>query len=118
MITLLTGSIFTPQIGLDGSKGKRTPQRLGRRSLIWSPTQLNNFDYSPTMARFKIIQLMKDAGIRGARNGRDTYNPEALPILFTQRSNQPRGKSCETLKTIMKPDERFEFRYDTAGGNN
>lgn len=31
--------------------------------------QLDDFEYSPTYARFKIIDIMKQAGIRGTRNG-------------------------------------------------
>jgi hypothetical protein len=38
--------------------------------------QLNKFEYSDTYARFKVLDMMKKAGIRGARNGRDSRNPE------------------------------------------
>lgn len=38
--------------------------------------QLSKFEYSDTYARFKVLDMMKKAGIRGARNGRDSRNPE------------------------------------------
>tara|TARA_R110000823_G_scaffold178546_1_gene311015 strand:- start:902 stop:1810 length:909 start_codon:yes stop_codon:yes gene_type:complete len=37
---------------------------------------LSNFEHSDTYARFKTLELMKKAGIRGTRNGRDVKNPE------------------------------------------
>ena len=38
--------------------------------------QLKDFDYSETMARFKILKMMKAAGMRGERNGRNPKYPE------------------------------------------
>lgn len=38
--------------------------------------QLNSVDYSDVVVRFKVINMMKAVGIRGARNGRDVKNPE------------------------------------------
>jgi hypothetical protein len=38
--------------------------------------QLNDVEYSDTYARLKVRGIMKDHGIRGTRNGRDTKNPE------------------------------------------
>jgi hypothetical protein len=74
--------------------------------------EINDFDYSSTMARFKILQMMKDAGIRGARNGRDTNNPNIYryyspKIEVTQREIFP------DVKSYYEDDPRFEFRYDT-----
>lgn len=37
--------------------------------------QLNDVEYSDTYARFKILALMKENGIRGSRNGRDQKYP-------------------------------------------
>lgn len=37
--------------------------------------QLNDVEYSDTYARFKILALMKESGIRGSRNGRDQKYP-------------------------------------------
>tara|TARA_B100000287_G_scaffold399362_1_gene417567 strand:- start:1379 stop:2215 length:837 start_codon:yes stop_codon:yes gene_type:complete len=38
--------------------------------------QMNSYEFSDTYARFSVIDKMKKAGIRGARNGRDTKNPD------------------------------------------
>lgn len=77
-----------------------------------SRQEINNFDYSDTLARFKILDMMKKAGIRGARNGRDTYNPNiyryySVKIEPTERQIIPK------VETFYEDDDRFEFRYDT-----
>jgi len=70
--------------------------------------KLDDFDYSDTMAKFKIINMMKGAGIRGARNGRDTYNPNiyryySIKIEATEREVIP------NIKNYYEDDARFEF---------
>tara|TARA_Y100001973_G_C5190634_1_gene330737 strand:- start:842 stop:1726 length:885 start_codon:yes stop_codon:yes gene_type:complete len=75
--------------------------------------QMNNFDYSPTMARFKILKMMKEAGLRGKRNGRRADDPSknnyyAIKIEAAERVVEP------SLIKYYKPDPRFEYRYDTA----
>jgi hypothetical protein len=37
--------------------------------------QLNDFSYSDTYVKFKVLKLMKDAGIKGARNGKRPDDP-------------------------------------------
>jgi hypothetical protein len=37
--------------------------------------QLNDIEYSDLYARYKILSMMRKAGIKGARNGRDVNNP-------------------------------------------
>jgi len=103
---------FYPSDRLDGSKGKRVRKDLVAVSYL-GPDQLNNFDYSTTMARFKIIKLMKEAGIRGARNGRDTYNPN-LYRYYSPKIESAQREIVRDIKNYYEPDERFEFRYDTA----
>jgi len=39
------------------------------------PEQLKNFDFSDTMAKFKVHELMAKNGIKGPRNGRSTDDP-------------------------------------------
>jgi len=103
---------FYPSDRLDGAKGKRIRKDLVAVSYL-EAAQLNNFDYSSTMARFKITQLMKDAGIRGARNGRDTYNPK-LYRYYSPKIESAQREIVRDIKNYYEPDERFEFRYDTA----
>ena len=64
------------------------------------------------MAKFKILQLMKDAGIKGARNGRDTYNPEIYRYYSPKIEATQRQLFPDVLSHYEK-DKRFEFRNDT-----
>ena len=37
--------------------------------------QLNDVEYSDLYVKYKVLKMMSDAGIKGARNGRDVNNP-------------------------------------------
>jgi len=74
--------------------------------------QINDFDYSDTMARFKILDMMKKAGIKGARNGRDTYNPN-IYRYYSVKIEPTERQIIPNVKTFYEEDDRFEFRYDT-----
>lgn len=39
-------------------------------------SQMMSFDFSDTMAKFKIQEMMKKSGIQGPKNGKDPSNPE------------------------------------------
>lgn len=102
---------FYPSERFGLQKGSRTRKDLVAISYL-EPDQVPSFDYSDTMARFKIIQMMKDAGIKGARNGRDTYNPNIY------RYYSPKIESVERqietrIRNYYSRDDRFEFLYDT-----
>ena len=75
--------------------------------------QVKDFEYSDTMARFKILQMMKDAGIRGARNGRDMNNPETYRY-YSPKIEATQREIIPDVTNYYEEDERFEFRYDTA----
>ena len=74
--------------------------------------QLQDFDFSDTMARFKIIRMMKEAGIRGARNGRDVKNPEKYKY-YAVKVEPAEREVIKNSKRFYEPDDRFNFRYDT-----
>ena len=74
--------------------------------------QLQDFDFSDTMARFKIIKMMKEAGIRGARNGRDVKNPEKYKY-YAVKVEPAEREVFSNNKRFYESDERFDFRYDT-----
>ncbi len=61
------------------------------------------------MARFKILQLMKDAGIKGARNGRDTYNPE-IYRYYSPKIESSQREIIPDVTNYYEEDPRFEFR--------
>lgn len=95
--------------------GNQTSGRL-RKDLVaisyLDEDQINDFDYSDTMAKFKITQMMKDAGIRGARNGRDTYNPN-IYRYYSPKIEAAERQVISDVKNFYKKDKRFEFRYET-----
>ena len=54
-------------------------------------SQLDEFEHSPTYARFRIVERMKGVGIRGARNGTDASGKPkhyALKIEFNKRQKR------------------------------
>jgi hypothetical protein len=70
--------------------------------------QLQDYEYSDTYAKFKVLNIMKDAGIRGARNGRDMldktkYKYYALKIECAKR------EVISLQKTLYEDTENIEF---------
>ena len=74
--------------------------------------QLQDFDFSDTMARFKILKMMKAAGIRGARNGRDVKNPEKYKY-YAVKVEPAERVVVSNNKRFYEPDDRLEFKYET-----
>jgi len=95
--------------------GNQTSGRI-RKDLVsvsyLDEAQVKDFEYSDTMARFKILQMMKDAGIKGARNGRDTNNPE-LYRYYSPKIEATQREIVPDVTNYYEEDPRFEFRYDT-----
>lgn len=78
--------------------------------------QLSDFDYSETMARFKILKMIKAAGIRGERNGRNPLYPERSTVpykYYAVKIESAERAVYSATKRFYEPDPRFEFRYDT-----
>jgi hypothetical protein len=73
-----------------------------------TPSQLQEFEYSETMARHKVTQIMKDAGIKGARNGRDTKNPSLYRYYSVKLESAERVIESHVHNHYSK-DDRFEF---------
>ena len=63
--------LFYPSDRIDGDQ--KDKKDLVAISYL-SESELEDFEYSDVNARFKVIHLMKQAGIRGPRNGRDPNN--------------------------------------------
>ncbi len=95
--------------------GNQTSGRV-RKDLVavsyLSDEQVKDFEYSDTMARFKILQMMKDAGIKGARNGRDVNNPEVYKY-YSPKIEATQREIIPDVTNYYEEDPRFEFRYDT-----
>ena len=108
-ITDISGSvieeiIFYPSDRIDGNHNKKDIVCVSSMT----ERQLNDYRFSDTYVRFKVESLMKEAGIRGARNGRDQLNPEkykyyALKLESAEREVRDVGLNSET------DDERVVF---------
>jgi hypothetical protein len=103
--------IFYPSDRFGNQKSGRVRKDLVSISYL-DQDEVNDFEYSDTMARFKVLQLMKDAGIKGARNGRDTYNPE-IYRYYSPKIEATQREIFPNVKNFYEEDDRFEFRYDT-----
>ena len=74
--------------------------------------ELDDFNFSDTIVKFKVTKMMKEAGIRGARNGRDVLNPQRYKYYAVKI--EPAHRVVEPNTAIYyEKDDRFEFRYDT-----
>lgn len=102
--------IFYPSERM-GSQKKRIRKDLVAVSYL-DEDQLLDFDYSSTMARFKITQMMKDAGIRGARNGRDAVNPE-LYRYYSVKIESTDREIEHSVENQYESDSRFDFIRDS-----
>tara|TARA_R110002074_G_scaffold170721_2_gene333059 strand:+ start:2015 stop:2920 length:906 start_codon:yes stop_codon:yes gene_type:complete len=78
--------------------------------------QLENFENSDTYVKFKILKLMKAAGIRGARNGKDFNNPEKYKYYAVKieprkrevlKSQRDIYENTETLNFDYRPEEKI-----------
>ena len=75
--------------------------------------QLRQFEYSDTYIKFKVLKMMKDAGIRGARNGRDMQNPKKYKYYAVKIEPKKR----ETKKVALAEYENrkniiFDYRSE------
>ena len=74
--------------------------------------QLHDSSYSDTYVKFKVLDIMKEAGIRGARNGRDMldktkYKHYALKI-------EPAKREITSLqKNLYEDTNNIEFVHDS-----
>jgi hypothetical protein len=87
--------------------------------------ELEHFQYSDTYARFKVCDIMKEAGIRGRRNGRDPRDPSrykyyALKVEASKREIIPLPETdfpeiAEEKKSLiivrMSDEEIIEWHY-------
>ena len=74
--------------------------------------QVLDFDYSSTMVKFKVLEMMKKAGIKGKRNGLDPrdkskYKYYAIKLEPSKRS------VIDMSKRVYEKDDRFLFVEDS-----
>ena len=70
--------------------------------------QLDSVEYSDTYARLKAKSIMKDNGIRGTRNGRDTKNPEKFKY-YALRLESASREIYETEKNLYRDTKNIIF---------
>ena len=74
---------------------------------------LDLFEYSDINARFKTKYMMKQAGIRGARNGRDMNDKTKFKYYAVKIENTSR--SIILPKNIYRSYDNIIFKYDSFG---
>ena len=73
--------------------------------------QLDDFEYSDINARFKTLYMMKQAGIRGARNGRDMLDKTKFKYYTVKIENAKR--EIIKPKNIYESEGNITFNYDS-----
>jgi len=70
--------------------------------------QLDDFEYSDTYVKFKVLNLMKEAGIKGPRNGRrhDDPNKHAYHSVKIEPSSR---EICVNEKMLHESENSFVF---------
>jgi len=72
--------------------------------------QLEDFEYSDTYVKFKVLSLMKKAGIRGARNGKRPDNPEQYSY-YSVKIEPSRREIQKNENSIFENKESIVFDY-------
>ena len=75
--------------------------------------ELEDFDFSDTMVKFKVQKMMKDAGIKGARNGRDVNNPSKFKY-YAVKIEPSQREVFERARRHYAPADWFEVRHKTV----
>ena len=76
-----------------------------------SEDQLQDFEYSDINARFKTIYMMKQSGIRGTRNGRDSANKDRYKYYAIKIENSKR--QIIEAQNIYENKDNITFIYDS-----
>jgi len=98
---------FYPSLRFDGSVDRKDAVAVS----YLKKYQLETFENSDTYVKFKALKLMKNAGIRGARNGRDFNNPEKYKyyaVKVESRKREVFKLNRDTHKN--KKDIYFDYR--------
>jgi len=75
--------------------------------------ELDDFSYSSTYVRFKLLEHFKELGIRGARNGRDVKRPGYYKYYAVKLEPSNRQVD-ERVNTWYERDSRFGIRRESA----
>ena len=100
---------FYPSERIDGNHHNR--KDLVSVSYL-SMKQLNDIEYSDLFVRYKVLDIMKKAGIRGRRNGRDVNNPGKYKHYAIKLEMHKRGVDLQ-LKNLYTDTVFIKFLYET-----
>ena len=73
-------------------------------------SQLQDFDYSETMARFKVLKIMKDNGMRGKQNG---YTEKGTPRHYDFRTSSIRRVTNRIRNGLASASSDIEIKTDS-----
>ena len=97
---------FYPSDRIDGAHDKKDLVAVS----YLTKTELNEIEYSDLFVRYKVMDLMKEAGIRGRRNGRDPNNPGKYKHYAIKLETHKREVDLE-CRTLYNNTEFVEFNY-------
>jgi len=99
---------FYPSDRIDGNHDRKDLVAVS----YLTKEQLNNIEYSDLFVRYKVLDLMKKAGIRGRRNGRDVNNPGKYKYYAIKLEMNKREVDL-VQKNLYNDTEFIKFMYDT-----
>ena len=73
-------------------------------------SQLLDFDYSETMARFKVLKIMKDNGMRGKLSG---YTKKGTPRHYDFRTASIRRETCRRRNGLTPENYNIKINTDS-----
>ena len=77
-----------------------------------SGEQLKDYEYSDTYAKFKVLNIMKEAGIRGARNGRDMLDKSKYKY-YALKVRPYKREVFSLQKNLYDDINNIEFVYES-----
>jgi len=103
--------LFYPTDRIDGEQALKDAVSIS----YLSEKELDLFEYSDINARFKTLKMMKEAGIRGARNGRDMNDKTKYKYYAVRIENSHREKELLTFP-VYESTSTIKFNNDTFDG--
>jgi len=100
--------LFYPTDRVDGKQALKDAVSIS----YLTEAQLSYFDYSDINARFKTLKMMKDAGIRGTRNGRDMNDKTKYKYYAVKIENSRRTKELLTFP-VYESTNIIQFNKDS-----
>ena len=101
-------AIFYPTRRIDGNHDLKDVVAIS----YLTKDEMNTEEYSDINARFKTAYVMKSAGIRGTRNGRDTRDKTKYKYYAIKIENEMREIVYKMNK--YESDDLLEFKYDSV----